>query len=585
MIKLWKYRLFRITLIIFIVPFLIWAGLQPMTSKGAETATSVRRVNVPYLQELPFEPGIFWFGEVDPNHNYTDVRVWYYEEYLIVVFHVIDRLHWVDPSGNAANLANWDAVSLYFNLNGNNGTVPTSTSYRLDAQLSGLQAVYRGNGASWQMVPFDFEAEPVWRGDQGPNSSVDGKGWQITFSIPFSSFGLSQKPAEGTIWGLSAISHDRDDLDGTNLYHTIWPETMNPNNPSSWGQMHFGRAIYESPTVTSSGEYIIRNGKDGMEVVDAAVGGHTVCGDNLDHWTEWGDANYAGYSQFNIQNQWDISDWPCFSKYFVTFPLDILPPGKVVVSGLLSMTLFGNSGGGEWGTPPDSYIQVLTVGSDWDESTLSWNNAPLAVENIAGSWVYPRDYSLPDQTYHWDISKAVQQAYEAGQPLRLAIYSIDGEMHSGKYFWSSDTYDWNADQIPQLKVVLGDLSPETNLEVAADPTIATNGTDILFSLSWNGIREDITLVDQIPAGFSTPTDLQASSGIVNYDSNTRKIQWSGSPLEGQNVALSFRTTVLVDGPRALISSVNLSDNNGILENQNIVIFVDPLQNFLPLIFH
>jgi len=24
----------------------------------------------------------------------------------------------------------------------------------------------------------------------------------------------------------------------------------------------------------------------------------------------------------NVQNQSDISDWPCFSKYYVTFPLD-----------------------------------------------------------------------------------------------------------------------------------------------------------------------------------------------------------------------------------------------------------------------
>ena len=578
--KLWKYRLYRIILIVFVVQFLVWAGLQPTVSKGAETAATVRRVNVPYLQELPFEPAIFWFGEVDPYHNYTDVRVWYYEDYLIVVFHVIDRLHWVDSSRNVANLANWDAISLYFNLNGNTGTVPTNTSYRLDAQLSGLKAAYRGDGTNWQNIPFDFEAEPVWRGDQGPNSGVDGKGWQITFTIPFSGFGLSQKPAEGTIWGLGAISHDRDDLNGTHLYHTVWPETMNPNTPISWGQLHFGRAGFEPPTVTSSVEYTIRNGKDGVEVMDAAVGGHTICGDNLDHWTEWGDANYAGYTQFNIQNQWDISDWPCFSKYYVTFPLDVLPSGKVVVSGILSMTLFGNSGGGAWGTPPDSYIQVLTVGSDWDESTLSWNNAPLAVENIAGTWVHPRDYSLPDQPYDWDISKAVQQAYESGQPLRLAVYSIDGEMHSGKYFWSSD--DSSVDKIPQLKVILGDVLPATNLEISTDPTIATNGTDILFSLSWNGIGEQISLVDQLPTGLSAPNGLQANSGSVNYDSNTRKIQWSGSPLNGQNIILSYHATVLVDGPRALISSVHIFDNNGILENQNSVVFVDPLRNFLPL---
>ncbi len=117
-----------------------------------------------------------------------------------------------------------------------------------------------------------------------------------------------------------------------------------------------------------------------------------------------------------------------------------------------------------WGEPPNSYIQVFTVGEDWDEATLTWNNAPIAVENIAGTWVYPRDYSLPDQPYHWNVTGAVDDAYLTGQPLRLALYSADGERHSGKYFWTSDTDDWGGSVRPTLKVVWGESCESLKIE-------------------------------------------------------------------------------------------------------------------------
>jgi hypothetical protein len=49
----------------------------------------------------------------------------------------------------------------------------------------------------------------------------------------------------------------------------------------------------------------------------------------------------------------------------------------------------------------------------------------------------------------------VAQAYGKGQPLRLAMYSADSDYHSGKYFTSSETGDWNAEGRPLLTVVWG----------------------------------------------------------------------------------------------------------------------------------
>jgi hypothetical protein len=118
------------------------------------------------------------------------------------------------------------------------------------------------------------------------------------------------------------------------------------------------------------------------------------------------------------------------------------------------MNRFGNAGGGVWGDPPDSYIQVSTIGEDWHENTLTWNNAPLAVENISGTWVEPVQFS-EQYVYYWDVTKGVREAIGSGNPLRLALYSIDGERHSGKYFWSSDSNDWGGAVRPTLEVVWG----------------------------------------------------------------------------------------------------------------------------------
>jgi hypothetical protein len=204
-------------------------------------------------------------------------------------------------------------------------------------------------------------------------------------------------------------------------------ETMGTNVPSTWGQMRFGVPGYTPSASLAKGIVPIREGLDGAIVEDAHVGGHTTCGDGVDHWTEWGNTNYAGFEQINIQNQWDVSDYPCFSKYYVTFPLDSLPQGKTIISATLRMVLFGNSSGEDYGEPtPDSYIQALTVAEDWDENTLTWNNAPLALENISATWVKPKEeFDLPDVPYEWDVSRAVAEAYLNSEPLRLALYSAE----------------------------------------------------------------------------------------------------------------------------------------------------------------
>ena len=376
-----------------------------------------------------------------------------------------------------------------------------------------------------------FTAESSWRG-VGYNDDSDAKGWQLTYIVPFSNLGLSARPPEGTKWGLSVALHDRDEADGNPaIADQVWPESANTNIPSTWGEINFGIPAYARPNTEQKGIITIRQGLDGAQVPDGHVGGHTTCGDGLDHWTEWGETNYAGYNQINIQNQWDISDYPCFSKYYVTFPLKTLPANKSILEATLSMTMFGNAGGGEWGVPLDSFIEVFTLSEDWDEGTLTWNNAPLSQENLGGTWVKPTQTST-QRIYQWDVSRAVADAYEKGEPLRLALYSIDGERHSGKYFWASEA---GGEVSPTLNVVWGsdcgdDCATNTPVPPTNTPIPPTNtpvpepdggfANAVFISSSSGGSIGDVTFADE---------------DILKFDMTTSK--WSKF-FDGSDVGLS-----------------------------------------------
>jgi hypothetical protein len=203
---------------------------------------------------------------------------------------------------------------------------------------------------------------------------------------------------------------------------------------------------------------VIRHKLNGAAVADAAVGGTVgnLCpSDPTFIWNQWGNANFAWAVQFNIQNQSDLADWPCFAKYYVTFPLGAIPQGKAIVSATLTLYQFGSAGGA--GEAYDSLIQVMTVREDWSETGLTWNNAPLALENVSREWVnpLPQHPGVPGLPRTWDVSWAVAQAYASGQPLRLALYEADSAMHSGKYFLSAEVDDYIPMYRPTLQIVWG----------------------------------------------------------------------------------------------------------------------------------
>ena len=438
----------------------------PLIFNQSETLplANTYRVNLPFFNgDVQFtETGILWFGKVNSTDNYVDVRLGYTDQELYIRLAAFDRRLWYDTTPAPGELTSWDAASLYLDLDGNTGKIPDANDYQFVGQLNwseprtGYQAAYQGDGSGWMATPVPFTTISRYWGD-APNNDEDDRGWSLTYRIPLTSLGLDRPPPDGRIWGMAVTLHDRDDAAGTLIPAKSWPPAMSPGEPETWGQLAFGLPAYSTPIVTPSGTTVIRHELNGAIVADGMVGGSSICGTGLDFWTEWGEANYAGASQVNIQNQFAVADWPCFSKFYITFPLDAIPPAAEIISANLTLYQFGNAGGGNYGDPTASLVQVFTIADAWDENRLNWNNAPLASENVSRAWVEPitSPISYPGAPRTWDVSKAVADAHMESQTLRLVLYSADGDYNSGKYFYSSDIGDWNAEGRPTLKVVWG----------------------------------------------------------------------------------------------------------------------------------
>jgi hypothetical protein len=444
----------------------------PLVTGGNALVTTGQTMNAPYFADLMngdgtinrfSEMSIAWFGAITPSENFIDVRAAYDADELVIYTAIVDRQIWYDTTPSAADLKQWDTLVVYLDRNSNGSNLPTATSYRFEVQYSGgsstaYQAAYQGNGSTWQSANLPFSSFTANRWESGPpNSGLNSKGWVATIRIPFATLGISQ-PAQGTLWQLAITNFDRDNAAGTGLTSKSWPTNMNGNSSNSWGHWHFGLPTYTPPSSTLGGTATIRHNLNGATVTDANVGGYTTCGGGTDYWTEWGTTTWATYnserSDFNVQNQSDISDWPCFARYYITFPLTAVPANKVIRSATLTLHQIGNSNPS---LAEQSLIQVLTVADSWTQATATWNNTPQAVANVGRGWIdpLPGHPGWPGVARTLNISLAVAQAYANGEPLRLVLYSADSDYHSGKYFVASGTGEWNAVGRPTVTVEWG----------------------------------------------------------------------------------------------------------------------------------
>lgn len=569
-----------------LLALVIVAAFGPVAPLHAQAPDPLRRVNVPYFANgvRYSEMAIFWFGHLDSANNFVDVRVGSDDRNLRVEFNVYDRYLWYDPTPDQQTLTAWDAGTLYLDVDGDGDSLPGEDDYRFEGQLNWWesgdqwQATYRGDGAGWSAASVPITVTSGWNGN-APNDMQDDRGWVLRFLIPFESLGLTGPPAAGTVWRMGVAVHDRDDQGGTPIGDKSWPETFDAQRPESWGELHFGLPGYDPPTVVNGDSAVIRQGLNNTTVMDAAVGGTigNLCpGSPNIIWYQWANANFAGANRVNIAAVGIISDWPCHSKYYVTFPLDAVPAGRAVVSATLMMHKMGGS---DITLAKPSLIQAFTIAEPWDEATLTWNNAPLAAENVARTWVEPvkTEYpTLPGEPAVWDVSRAAADAYAAGQPLRLALYEADWALHSSKYFLASDEEDYYAEGRPTLRVAWGEPVGTVGLDVSAS-TVAS-GDVLTYTLSVLGSGQSLSLVNDLPAGVTAP--IRRNPALVYAP---HALSWQGTPALGERVVMTYTVNVAVSSTTQLLNQALLSQPDGHEARATVTVLVDPVRVYMPTI--
>lgn len=562
---------------------------------------AIRRVNVPYFSsDIAWaEAGIFWFGRVDPpggpGQNYADVRVAYTAEELVIYINIEDYYVWYDTEATlTSDLTRYDAVAVYLDTAHDQAASPQPDDYLF---LSGLclygcgdgsnhRREARGTGGGWDFTWQGTWTDGTWASwwcNPGPNSNDCGIdfGWWSYIHIPWSALELSGPPSQGTLWSLGVLLYDRDGQPPAGyLAPEYWPETFDANNPSTWGELAFGLASYTPPSASPQGTTVIRRGLGDSVVEDAWVGGGGNCTGG--HEGDPEHDNYGGDTNLYVENQSLIADFTCFSKSFLRFYLGGIPPDKIIIFATLSLHHWGNA---DWEQAQPSLIWLLTVDGDWGEYTLTWNNAPLARENLTATWVgvlMPETFpGWPGVRYDWDATQAVAEAYAAGEPLNVALYTADTNFNSSKYLTSSDAHDWNAEGRPKLTVVWGE--PIATVDKQVRPVVSNSGEVLTYTMVMLGSGRPLTLTDTLPEGLSDPGPIQASEGSVDYNAAQRCVEWSGTPAAGQPVTVTFSTTVQISGPVALINTAILTDAITGTSTDTAVLIVDGFRTYLPLV--
>ncbi|HHX65809.1 MAG TPA: DNRLRE domain-containing protein [Chloroflexi bacterium] len=574
---------------------------------SAQNGAPLRRVNVPFFNNDLHgadwtHSALFWFGEARftqdgvPGSNYADVRVAYTPRELAIYVNVVDYYTWYDGNATAStDLTQMDAVGIHIDTGGDRAAAPQSDDYFFLSALCvndckpGHRQQARGTGSGW-----DSSWTGAWRGDTyaswwcgdgcgpcGPNRNTDcghDFGWWAYVSIPWSTLGRSGPPAEGERWGLGVMLYDRDNPTASGMAPArFWPETFSHANPSTWGEMVFNPSAYTPPQGPAAGTTVIRRGLPGARVEDASVGGRGSCGGG--HMGDPDADNNGADTSLFVANQSLIADFPCFNKSFLRFGLDTVPKGKTILSAKLKLHLWSTANPGR---SQFSIVQAFTVDNTWEKGAVTWNNAPLARENIASIRVDPIDQwpGWPGIPYEWDVTRAVAEAYASGQPLSIALYSADTEFDSGKFFTSSETEDWNAAGRPTLAVVWGDEG-QAGLVKRASPSMVDSGGRVEYTLTVTGNGSELDLTDPLPPGVSAPSNLSADMGTVRYDEAQRRVGWTGRPDAGQTVQIRYTVTVEERGPVTLSSTAELTGGGPDTLKATATVVVDGFRIHLP----
>lgn len=411
---------------------------------GASTASGleISNVDVKYFGSNSISTvrsSVFWFGSIGEFGNGVDIRAGYNDEAFRLTASVFDRRLHYGTDASDLRFGLHDSVVYEMAPEGRpNSAVRVSVMLRwwenhIDyVKIETLQASRSSAidlpGYEWvEVEKTGVHASGQWYGD-APNNNGDDRGYQSSVEIPFELVGLS--PSED--WLVKIVNHDRDD-DFVSV--------------QEWGgRFRFNRERYQSHS--SENVLTLVNGQQGVKVEDTHVGGGSNCGIRHDpnFFDGWGDYVWGNVPQINVQNQMNTEDWPCFSRVLLWFELPEGVDPSLITAAKLNMSYFGSAG---YVASDAKYSTIQAIKLKEKPKTLSWNGTPQADGHIDAVGVLPVssylgqpnyqnfDYLNPPNLIEFDITEAARDP-DTDRFVSIALYSADWNLHSGKFFWSSN---------------------------------------------------------------------------------------------------------------------------------------------------
>jgi hypothetical protein len=165
--------------------------------------------------------------------------------------------------------------------------------------------------------------------------------------------------------------------------------------------------------------------------------------------------------------------------------------------------------------------------------------------------------------------------------VRLAFYSADSDMHSGRYFYSSEFTDATAR--PTLIVTWGD--PAAKIDKSVWPAAVEQGQQVTYTLSLLGSGHSLMVTDDLPDGVGVPGSIHVIGGdIVTYDVTARRVAWTGTVASGQPLTITFSVSVEVSSPHAILNTAIVTDAIASNVSRDSAVFIaNPYSTYLPAI--
>lgn len=246
-------------------------------------------------------------------------------------------------------------------------------------------------------------------------------------------------------------------------------------------------------------------------------------------------------------------------RIYFRFNLEDIPPSATIKNAVLrANSKYGPSGPGGYTDPTRHLVDAVPVNNDdWEEETLTWNNAPPPGTTVFDTEDFQADdFLIGDPRcenpaegqyawYSWDVTSYVASEFAGGDPLVSICLKAQNEniYDSAGWFYSKDDSKHPYLEVTYSGVVVS-ISPSENIGLCGENVTFTvtimNGTSFdafkLESSDTEGWPLEIENEITIPAGQNRATTLTVTIPDDAEEGDSTTVTVTAIALENESVS-------------------------------------------------